>query len=64
VPDATVVGDLICMLLVGTTPFVLRLVGEGVYAFVEACFVYDMMEGEGMALLEQGVVCRKALELI
>jgi hypothetical protein len=45
VPSQAKVGDRICVLHGGATPFVLRNESQG-YRLIEACFVHGIMDGE------------------
>ncbi|KAK3654010.1 hypothetical protein LTR22_010921 [Elasticomyces elasticus] len=50
-------GDCVAVLFGGQTPFVLRPTGKpGEYTFVGHCYVYGIMEGELIKLLDQGLL--------
>ena len=42
------VGDMVCVLLGGDTPFVLRPLGNGEWHFVAEAYVHGLMDGEAM----------------
>ena len=55
-PEETEIGDLVCILLGCSVPVVLRK-QEGVehgYEFVGECYLHGLMDGEAMAMLENG----------
>jgi hypothetical protein len=52
-PEETGIGDLICILLGGQTPFVLREC-EGYFSLVGACYVHGIMDGEAMERAQGG----------
>lgn len=47
-PAAARVADVVCVLLGGSVPYVLRAVGEHEHAFVGECYVHGIMDGEAM----------------
>jgi hypothetical protein len=53
VPNATIKGDLICVLLGGQTPFISRKIG-GRFHLVGACYIHGIMSGEAMDELRIG----------
>jgi len=53
-PIATCKGDVICIILGGVTPFVLRPASHGRYQLVGECYVHGIMDGESMVDLEKG----------
>ena len=53
-PAAAMKGDLVCILIGGATPFVLRPVGESFYQLIGECYVHGMMDGEAMDHLSNG----------
>jgi len=70
VPERARPGDLICVLLGGSTPYVLRLLSYGLtgdqsskasagsvaqkYELLGQCYIHGLMDGEPMDMLEQG----------
>jgi hypothetical protein len=46
-------GDLICILLGGQTPFILRK-GDRQHYLIGACYVHGIMDGEAMKELYEG----------
>jgi hypothetical protein len=53
-PGIMEVGDIICILFGGRTPFVLRPIESGRYYMIGECFVPGVMFAEGMEALERG----------
>lgn len=51
IPDDAQIGDVICVLLGGPTPYVLRPVGDGDYILVGECYVYGLMNGQALVHL-------------
>jgi hypothetical protein len=47
-PPAAVKEDMVCILLGGATPFVLRPLGRDRYRLVGECYVHGIMDGEAM----------------
>ena len=47
VPDDSQAGDLICLLLGGSVPYILRPAGDK-YIFIGECFFLGLMDGEGL----------------
>jgi hypothetical protein len=54
-PPATKEGDVVCVLMGGSTPYVLRKIGGDRYQFVGECFVFGLMDGEAMGMVERGL---------
>jgi hypothetical protein len=54
VPAETEAGDLICLLLGGQMPFVLRQRGDE-FCILGACYVHGIMDGEAMEQAEGGI---------
>lgn len=52
-PMAMQEEDILCILFGGRVPYVLRAEGE-FYRLVGECYVYDMMNGEAIASMEEG----------
>lgn len=52
VPKTTKVGDVVCVLFGGQTPFVLRRdkEKEGLYRLVGDCYVHGLMQGEALSM--------------
>jgi hypothetical protein len=48
VPPKTEVGDKVCILFGGRTPFVLRDAGGGKHVLVGECYIHGMMDGEAL----------------
>jgi hypothetical protein len=46
-------GDVVCVLLGGRTPFILRRVGDD-YSLVGECYVHGFMHGEAIDMMERG----------
>lgn len=42
------VGDSVCLLFGGLTPYILRDIGEGCHQFIGEAYVHGIMHGEGM----------------
>ncbi|KAF8853909.1 HET-domain-containing protein [Acephala macrosclerotiorum] len=62
VGDATMEqGDLVCVLLGGRTPYILRPVDGGKYRFVGECYLHGIMYGEA---LEEGLSRKKLFILL
>lgn len=65
----TQVGDRICVLFGGQTPFILRRLGsssesgENRYMFVSESYVHGVMDGEAMEQLEQGKYTKEVFEI-
>jgi hypothetical protein len=55
------IGDLVCVLIGGKTPFILRPVVGGKYRFIGECYVHGIMFGEA---LEEGLKREKVFTLI
>lgn len=53
IPEHAQTGDVICVLLGGPTPYVLRPVDDGNYILVGECYVYGLMNGEALVHLRQ-----------
>lgn len=53
IPDDAQTGDVVCVLLGGPTPYVLRPVGDGDYILVGECYVYGLMNGQALVHLRQ-----------
>ena len=53
-PPSTRSGDLICVLLGGKTPYVLRRDGKGFHRFIGECYIEGLMNGEAMNRLDSG----------
>jgi hypothetical protein len=53
-PSGAVAGDLVCILLGGQTPFILRFGNAQFHLFVGACYVHGIMDGEAMQELHAG----------
>jgi len=62
-PGETRVGDMLCVLLGGKLPVVLRPVQDGQVAFVGECYVHGIMWGEAMDALEEGFYQVRDFEL-
>jgi hypothetical protein len=52
-PESAEEGDLICILLGGQTPFVLRQAGDH-YTLIGPCYVHGIMDGEAMEQVNVG----------
>jgi hypothetical protein len=63
-PTSAVKGDIICILLGGATPFVLRPAGNDLYQLVGECYIHGMMDGEAMEDLEKGKYKEKEITLV
>ncbi|KAI0433461.1 heterokaryon incompatibility protein-domain-containing protein [Xylaria sp. FL1042] len=50
VPGKTKVGDKICVLYGGKTPYVIRPHGNGRYKLVGICYLHGMMHGEALSM--------------
>lgn len=48
VPRRAQEGDLVCIFLGSYVPYVIRPVGDGIYAFVGCCYCHGLMHGEAM----------------
>jgi hypothetical protein len=48
VPPKTEVGDKVCILFGGRTPFLLRDAGGGKHVLVGECYIHGMMDGEAL----------------
>lgn len=55
-------GDIVSVLFGGTTPFVLRPVGES-YMLVGECYVYGLMNGEAIEIRERGELMEKSFTI-
>jgi hypothetical protein len=53
-PDETIPGDLICILLGGNMPLVLRTVGDH-FQFIGECYIHGVMGSEMMEYLSKGL---------
>jgi hypothetical protein len=53
VPYGSAVGDVICILLGGNVPFVIRECGEGCFRLIGECYIHGIMDGEAMK--QQGI---------
>jgi hypothetical protein len=50
VPDSAEVGDTVCLLYGGRTPYVLRKLGDdGDWRFIGESYIHGLMAGEGMS---------------
>lgn len=52
VPSDAQTGDVICVLLGGPTPYLLRPVDDGNYILVGECYVYGLMNGQALVHLK------------
>jgi hypothetical protein len=53
-PAASARGAIICILLGGASPFMLRTVDDNLYQLVGECYVQGLMDGEAMDDLAKG----------
>ncbi|KAH7395426.1 heterokaryon incompatibility protein-domain-containing protein [Cadophora sp. MPI-SDFR-AT-0126] len=58
-PSEVQQGDVIVVLFGGTTPYVLRPNNEEGFTFVGECYVYGLMNGEAIAMMERGELTEK-----
>jgi Heterokaryon incompatibility protein (HET) len=56
-PEATCVGDVICILLGGSMPYILRTKDDR-YELVGECFVHGLMDGQGLELKDLEKDCK------
>jgi len=50
-------GDIICVLLSGPTPYVLRPNLSGTaYIFIGECYVHGLMNAEALDMRDQGII--------
>ena len=54
-PDFTEAGDLVCVLFGCHSPVVLRKI-DGLFFFVGDCWMYQMMDGEAIQMLNEGMI--------
>jgi hypothetical protein len=53
-PACMAEGGVVCILFGGSTPYILRPTGsDGEFHFLGECYVYGMMDGEGMVEYQQ-----------
>jgi hypothetical protein len=53
-PDSAEVGDLVTVFLGGTTPYLISPKDDGIYRYINECYVHGFMDGEVMKMLETG----------
>ena len=53
VPHGSAVGDIICILLGGNVPFVIRECSEGRFRLIGECYIHGIMDGDAME--QQGI---------
>jgi hypothetical protein len=53
-PQSVDVGDQICLLLGGRTPFVIRATGDNRYRLLGECYTHGLMDGQAMDGLDGG----------
>jgi hypothetical protein len=61
-PEQTRRGDVVCILLGGRLPVILRPVGQH-WEFIGECYIHGVMQGEAMADLENGLYKQQSFEL-
>lgn len=62
-PMAMQEGDSLCVLFGGSVPYILRAEGD-CYRLVGECYVYDLMNGEAVALMEGGILEKRSFKLL
>ena len=61
-PSELEINDVVVVLFGGTTPYVLRQTDQGYY-FVGECYVYGLMNGEAITMMERGELKEKTFEI-
>jgi hypothetical protein len=62
-PPVVEAGDVICVLLGGKLPFCLRPVGAH-HMLVGECYVYGLMKGEAIEMVERNELTAKVFDLV
>lgn len=61
-PESAEPGDLICVLLGGSVPYMLRQIGHH-YRFLGECYIHGIMDGEAMKEIEGGTLKIRDIEI-